>query len=89
LTSITFAARIASLDLLAVAERYRSASVAQKRRILDEAVEVTGGTDFAEGQLRTLHRKVKDGRYLAAPRLLSVPSRGTAERVHAHEGVGG
>jgi len=32
------------------------------------------GAGFAEGQLRTLQRKVKDWRYLAARRLLFVPS---------------
>jgi hypothetical protein len=43
------------------------------------------GADFAVGQLRTLQRKVKDWRRLAARRLLFVPSLDTAEGLNKNE----
>ena len=46
------------------------------------------GAGFAVGQLRTLQRKVKAWRYLAARRLLFVPSIGAAEPVNTAEGLG-
>jgi hypothetical protein len=45
--------------------------------------------DFAVGQLRTLQRRVKDWRRLAARRLLFVPSLDTAEGTDKNEPVSG